>query len=209
MRCVRVVPLARVRQPWQTWHLSGSGQRISPGRRPDQQQLARAVGLDPNVLSHKLHATDGARLTAPDVVTVATALADPRSGPRRPPERARRRDVPGQADDRGRRTPSIGGVQCSTCRGSTHTNSGHPRSRDQSHRGTGHCSPRLTRDQAPNSGRCLATAEEPVGRRNHRRAARGLAIRECWRRFPRVVGFWPGARRHRRQAGIARLSRGK
>ena len=40
-----------------------------------QQQLARAVGLHPDVLSHKLHQR-GALLNAADVVAVVTALAD-------------------------------------------------------------------------------------------------------------------------------------
>jgi hypothetical protein len=40
-----------------------------------QQQLARAVGLHPNVLSHKLHER-GARLNAADVIAIVTTLAD-------------------------------------------------------------------------------------------------------------------------------------
>ena len=40
-----------------------------------QQQLARSVGLHPDVLSHKLHGRDGAMLTRPDVVGIATTLA--------------------------------------------------------------------------------------------------------------------------------------
>ena len=40
-----------------------------------QQQLARAVGLHPNVLSHKLHKR-GARLNAADVIAIVTTLAD-------------------------------------------------------------------------------------------------------------------------------------
>ncbi len=40
-----------------------------------QQQLARAVGLHPSVLSHKLHQRD-ALLNAADVAAIVTALAD-------------------------------------------------------------------------------------------------------------------------------------
>jgi len=40
-----------------------------------QQQLARAVGLHPDVLSHKLNARDGAVLTAPEVAGIAVTLA--------------------------------------------------------------------------------------------------------------------------------------
>ena len=40
-----------------------------------QQQLARSIGLHPNVLSHKLHGHDKAVLTAPDVIGIATTLA--------------------------------------------------------------------------------------------------------------------------------------
>jgi predicted ATPase len=40
-----------------------------------QQQLARSVGLHPDVLSHKLHGRDKAVLTAPDVIGIATTLA--------------------------------------------------------------------------------------------------------------------------------------
>lgn len=41
-----------------------------------QAQLARAIGLHPNVLSHKLNSHEGAVLTTPDVVGIVTALAD-------------------------------------------------------------------------------------------------------------------------------------
>jgi hypothetical protein len=40
-----------------------------------QQQLARAVGLHPNVLSHKLHQR-GALLNAADATAIVTVLAD-------------------------------------------------------------------------------------------------------------------------------------
>jgi len=40
-----------------------------------QQQLARSVGLHPDVLSHKLHGGDKAVLTAPDVIGIASTLA--------------------------------------------------------------------------------------------------------------------------------------
>jgi non-specific serine/threonine protein kinase len=40
-----------------------------------QQQLARSVGLHPDMLSHKLHGSDNAVLTAPDVVGIVTTLA--------------------------------------------------------------------------------------------------------------------------------------
>ena len=40
-----------------------------------QQQLARTIGLHPDVLSHKLHSTDNALLTTRDVVGIVTALA--------------------------------------------------------------------------------------------------------------------------------------
>jgi hypothetical protein len=40
-----------------------------------QQQLARSIGLHPAVLSHKLHGSDNAVLTAPDVIGIATTLA--------------------------------------------------------------------------------------------------------------------------------------
>jgi predicted ATPase len=41
-----------------------------------QQQLARSIGLHPDVLSHKLHGRDNAVLTTPDVIGIATTLAD-------------------------------------------------------------------------------------------------------------------------------------
>jgi non-specific serine/threonine protein kinase len=40
-----------------------------------QQQLARSVGLHPDMLSHKLNGSDNAVLTAPDVVSIVTTLA--------------------------------------------------------------------------------------------------------------------------------------
>lgn len=40
-----------------------------------QQQLARAIGLHPHVLSHKLHESDGSVLTAPEVVSIVATLA--------------------------------------------------------------------------------------------------------------------------------------
>ncbi|HEY2579340.1 MAG TPA: tetratricopeptide repeat protein [Streptosporangiaceae bacterium] len=40
-----------------------------------QQQLARSIGLHPDVLSHKLNARDNAVLTTPDVIGIATTLA--------------------------------------------------------------------------------------------------------------------------------------
>lgn len=40
-----------------------------------QQQLARSIGLHPDVLSHKLHGRDNAVLTTPDVIGIATTLA--------------------------------------------------------------------------------------------------------------------------------------
>ena len=41
-----------------------------------QQQLARSIGLHPDVLSHKLHGRDNAMLTTPDVIGIVTTLAD-------------------------------------------------------------------------------------------------------------------------------------
>ena len=40
-----------------------------------QQQLARSIGLHPDVLSHKLNSRDNAVLTTPDVIGIATTLA--------------------------------------------------------------------------------------------------------------------------------------
>lgn len=40
-----------------------------------QQQLARMIGLNPHVLSHKLHGSDGSTLSTPEVVAIVTALA--------------------------------------------------------------------------------------------------------------------------------------
>src|ERR1700722_1448903 len=40
-----------------------------------QQQLARSVGLPPDMLSHKLNGSDHAVLTAPDVIGIVTTLA--------------------------------------------------------------------------------------------------------------------------------------
>ena len=40
-----------------------------------QQQLARAIGLHPDVLSHKINGSDSAMLTNQDVVAIVTALA--------------------------------------------------------------------------------------------------------------------------------------
>ena len=40
-----------------------------------QQQLARSIGLHPDVLSHKLHGRDNAILTTTDVIAIATTLA--------------------------------------------------------------------------------------------------------------------------------------
>jgi non-specific serine/threonine protein kinase len=41
-----------------------------------QQQLARAIGLHPDVLSHKMNATDSAVLTAEDVIAIVIVLAE-------------------------------------------------------------------------------------------------------------------------------------
>jgi predicted ATPase len=41
-----------------------------------QQQLARAIGLHPDVLSHKMNERDGAVLTTADVIAVVTVLAE-------------------------------------------------------------------------------------------------------------------------------------
>ena len=41
-----------------------------------QQQLARSVGLHPDVLSHKLNGRDHSMLTTPEVIGIAIALAD-------------------------------------------------------------------------------------------------------------------------------------
>jgi predicted ATPase len=49
------------------------GHRRVAGR--TQQQLARAMGLHPDVLSHKMNASDSAVLTAEDVIAIVTALA--------------------------------------------------------------------------------------------------------------------------------------
>jgi predicted ATPase len=49
------------------------GHRRAVGR--TQQQLARSVGLHPDVLSHKLNGRDNAMLTTPDVIGIATTLA--------------------------------------------------------------------------------------------------------------------------------------
>ncbi len=40
-----------------------------------QQQLARAIGLHPHVLSHKLHERDGAALTTPEVISIVATMA--------------------------------------------------------------------------------------------------------------------------------------
>jgi predicted ATPase len=40
-----------------------------------QQQLARSIGLHPDVLSHKLNGSDNSLLTTPDVIAIASALA--------------------------------------------------------------------------------------------------------------------------------------
>jgi predicted ATPase len=40
-----------------------------------QQQLARAIGLHPSVLSHKLNGTDSALLTTPEVIGIVSVLA--------------------------------------------------------------------------------------------------------------------------------------
>ena len=40
-----------------------------------QQQLARCIGLHPDVLSHKLNGRDNAILTTPDVIAIVTTLA--------------------------------------------------------------------------------------------------------------------------------------
>jgi predicted ATPase len=41
-----------------------------------QQQLARAIGLHPDVLSHKMNGRDGAVLTTADVIAIVTVLAE-------------------------------------------------------------------------------------------------------------------------------------
>ena len=48
-----------------------------------QQQLARSVGLHPDVLSHKLNGRDQAVLTTPDVIGIATTLAGSPAAPAR------------------------------------------------------------------------------------------------------------------------------
>src|SRR6516164_9832646 len=40
-----------------------------------QRELAQAIGLHPNVLSHKLHGSDGALLTQAEVVGIVVTLA--------------------------------------------------------------------------------------------------------------------------------------
>ena len=40
-----------------------------------QQQLARSIGVHPDVLSHKINGTDNAVLTTSDVIGIATTLA--------------------------------------------------------------------------------------------------------------------------------------
>lgn len=53
-----------------------------------QQQLARAIGLHPDVLSHKLHERGGAVLTTAEVTAIVTTLAGwggSARGPRRRP----------------------------------------------------------------------------------------------------------------------------
>ncbi len=53
-------------------------QRISAARRQTgrlQKELADALGLNPHVLSHKLHGTDSARLTHPEVKQIIKTLA--------------------------------------------------------------------------------------------------------------------------------------
>jgi DNA-binding XRE family transcriptional regulator len=40
-----------------------------------QQQLARAIGLHPHVLSHKLNERDGAVLTVPEVIAIVITMA--------------------------------------------------------------------------------------------------------------------------------------
>ena len=40
-----------------------------------QQQLARAIGLHPHVLSHKLHERDAAALTTPEIVSIVVTMA--------------------------------------------------------------------------------------------------------------------------------------
>src|SRR6478752_5934472 len=76
MRCVRVVLLARVGRPRPTWHLFGrrSANIAGASAGPSSSSLEPS-GCIPTCC-HKLHATDGARLTAPDAVAVATTLAD-------------------------------------------------------------------------------------------------------------------------------------
>ncbi len=58
--------------------LAGFRAAVRAHRRPvgrTQQQLARAIGLHPDVLSHKLHGRDDAVLTVPDVIGIVTVLA--------------------------------------------------------------------------------------------------------------------------------------
>ena len=40
-----------------------------------QRQLAKSIGLHPDVLSHKLNGSDNAMLTTQDVIGIATTLA--------------------------------------------------------------------------------------------------------------------------------------
>jgi predicted ATPase len=78
--------MLKVQQGAAAWGEAGGGMRDLRGFREavrehrravgrTQQQLARSIGLHPDVLSHKLHGRDNAVLTAPDVVGIATTLA--------------------------------------------------------------------------------------------------------------------------------------
>ncbi|HLZ07373.1 MAG TPA: hypothetical protein VKT80_02215, partial [Chloroflexota bacterium] len=52
--------------------------RVTAYRRPTgrtQAHLARLIGLHPHVLSHKLHATDGSRLTHVEIKDILRVLA--------------------------------------------------------------------------------------------------------------------------------------
>jgi transcriptional regulator with XRE-family HTH domain len=61
------------------WDLPGFREAVRARRRAagrTQRQLARTIGLHPDVLSHKMNGNDSAVLTISDVVAIVIAFAD-------------------------------------------------------------------------------------------------------------------------------------
>ena len=78
MRSARLLPWHQAGLDTRVANLREFREKVRERRRAvgrTQQQLARSIGLHPDVLSHKLNGRDHALLTTPDVIGIAVTLA--------------------------------------------------------------------------------------------------------------------------------------